>query len=120
MHRRPAGLYTCRHPPHTHTHIYPLTHPNQTQTKPKVDNTFLDYSKSSAGYAAFGTVTDGMDLVMAISEVKTHTTKGFSDVPKTDIVIESVERTTCADAVTSAKKNLRTSHAKIAPRHAVH
>ena len=85
-----------------------------------VDNTFLDYSKSSDGYAAFGTVTDGMDLVMAISEVKTHTTNGFSDVPKTSIVIESVERTTCADAVTSAKKNLRKAHARVAPRHPVH
>eukprot|EP00619_Florenciella_sp_RCC1007_P012089 CAMPEP_0205903550 /NCGR_PEP_ID=MMETSP1325-20131115/170_1 /ASSEMBLY_ACC=CAM_ASM_000708 /TAXON_ID=236786 /ORGANISM="Florenciella sp., Strain RCC1007" /LENGTH=208 /DNA_ID=CAMNT_0053269213 /DNA_START=26 /DNA_END=652 /DNA_ORIENTATION=- len=83
-----------------------------------VDNVFLDYSASSAGYAAFGTVIDGMDLVVAISEVKTHTTKGFSDVPKTDVVIESVKRTSCTDAA-SSKKNLRKVH-RAAPRHAMH
>ena len=60
------------------------------------DNSYLDYSSSSDGYCAFGTVTSGMDVVDAISEVATHTTSGMSDVPKTSVVIKKIRRTDCS------------------------
>merc|ERR1712070_244001 len=85
-----------------------------------VDNTFLDYSSRSAGYAAFGEVVDGLDVVMSISEVKTGTYKSFSDVPKSPVLIESVSRTTCpaSSSTTEAKasKKLRASHSSSAPK----
>uniref|UniRef100_A0A7S2GX94 Peptidyl-prolyl cis-trans isomerase n=1 Tax=Octactis speculum TaxID=3111310 RepID=A0A7S2GX94_9STRA len=66
-----------------------------------VDNTYLDYSSKSDGYAAFGKVTDGMTIVDAISEVDTHTYKGNSDVPKTAIYIGAVTTVQC-DASSTA------------------
>lgn len=57
-----------------------------------VDNKFLDRSDRGAGYAVFGRVVDGMDVVDAIRKVETAT-KGFHEnVPKTDVVIRSVRR----------------------------
>lgn len=51
-----------------------------------VDNTFLDYQDaSSPGYAVFGEVVEGMDVVDAIGAVATN-----DDVPAEDIIIESV------------------------------
>ncbi len=55
-----------------------------------VDNTFLDHSSKSIdgwGYCAFGTVTEGMDIVDKIAQVKTTSTSGYDDVPKDDVVI---------------------------------
>lgn len=57
------------------------------------DNAFLDYSLDSAqgaGYAVFGKVIDGMNVVDAISSTKTTRQKGFSDVPSSPIVIKKV------------------------------
>ncbi len=52
-----------------------------------VDNAFLDKSPGSDGYADFGEVVEGMDVVDAIGGVKT-TTKGlFEDWPEEDVVI---------------------------------
>jgi len=42
------------------------------------------------GYAVFGQVTEGMDIVRAIASTPTGTDSGMSDVPQTDIVIQSV------------------------------
>ncbi len=54
-----------------------------------VDNTFLDYSgASSPGYAVFGEVVAGMDVIDAIAAVQTD----GSDRPLEDIVIESCSR----------------------------
>jgi cyclophilin family peptidyl-prolyl cis-trans isomerase len=36
-----------------------------------VDNGFLDYSRGNDGYAVFGKVTEGMDVVDAITRVRT-------------------------------------------------
>ena len=52
-----------------------------------VDNGFLDYSASSPGYAVFGKVVEGMDVVDGISLTKTSSRGSFSDWPVTDIVI---------------------------------
>lgn len=53
-----------------------------------VDNTSLDYqSEASPGYAVFGKVVQGMDIVDAIATKSTGTVNGFSNVPLTDITI---------------------------------
>lgn len=57
------------------------------------DNTFLDHrSKDSRGYgyAVFGRVVDGMDVVEAIEKVPTGSKGGYQDVPRENVVIESV------------------------------
>ena len=45
------------------------------------DNDFLDHGSRDFGYAVFGRVTDGMDVVDAIAAVPTGTTGGHQDVP---------------------------------------
>jgi len=52
-----------------------------------VDNAFLDKSPGNDGYAVFGEVVEGLDVVDAIGGVKT-TTKGlYDDWPEEDIII---------------------------------
>lgn len=50
------------------------------------DNTFLDHGIKDYGYAVFGKVVDGMDVVDAIAVVQT----GPGDVPNEHVVIESI------------------------------
>ncbi len=52
-----------------------------------VDNAFLDKSSGSDGYAVFGEVVEGMDVVDAIAGVKTSTKGVFQDWPEEDVVI---------------------------------
>lgn len=53
-----------------------------------VDNTALNYaSKASPGYAVFGKVVQGMDIVDAIATQPTTTLNGTADVPVSDITI---------------------------------
>jgi cyclophilin family peptidyl-prolyl cis-trans isomerase len=53
-----------------------------------VDNTFLDYKNAAnPGYAVFGKVVQGMDVVDAIVAQPTGVFNGFADVPLTDITI---------------------------------
>ena len=57
------------------------------------DNEFLNYagpSPDKIGYAVFGKVTDGLDVVDAIAEVKTTRAGHYDDVPAEPVVIESV------------------------------
>ena len=57
------------------------------------DNTFLNHSGKTPqgwGYAVFGKVTDGMDIVNTLKECETGSMMGHQDVPKEDIVINSV------------------------------
>ena len=58
------------------------------------DNEFLNHSSKSTqgwGYAVFGKVVDGMDVIEKIKAVKTTKRKGHQDVPAEDVVIEKAE-----------------------------
>ncbi|MCV6589839.1 MAG: peptidylprolyl isomerase [Marinobacterium sp.] len=58
------------------------------------DNTFLDHTAKTMegwGYAVFGKVTDGMDVVEKIKGAATTMRAGHQDVPVDDIVIQSAE-----------------------------
>jgi len=58
-----------------------------------VDNPSLDFSSErSPGYAVFGEVVRGMDVIDAIATKPTFSISGFSDVPVTDIVIKKATR----------------------------
>jgi peptidyl-prolyl cis-trans isomerase B (cyclophilin B) len=55
------------------------------------DNDFLNHTAPTAqgwGYAVFGEVSDGMDVVNAIRKVKTGSSGFHQDVPTEDVVIE--------------------------------
>lgn len=57
----------------------------------QVDNTFLDYKNAAnPGYAVFGKVLQGMDVVDTIIAQPTGALNGFADVPLTDVTIKSV------------------------------
>lgn len=58
------------------------------------NNDFLNHSGKTAqgwGYAVFGKVTEGMDVVDAIKKVPTGRHGFHQDVPTTPVVIESAE-----------------------------
>src|SRR3954447_21292024 len=58
------------------------------------DNAFLDYKGPSTqawGYAVFGKVVDGMNIVDRIAAVKTATSGFHQDVPQDDVVIQRAE-----------------------------
>jgi peptidyl-prolyl cis-trans isomerase A (cyclophilin A) len=60
------------------------------------DNDFLNHTGKTLrgwGYAVFGKVTDGMEVVDKIAAVPTgNNPKGLQNVPKTPVVIEKVTR----------------------------
>lgn len=61
-----------------------------------VDNDFLNNSPGSYGYAVFGKVIDGMDTIDRMAKERTGNRRGHSDVPATDIVIQSAKRVAAA------------------------
>lgn len=59
------------------------------------DNSFLDHRDNSMqgfGYAVFGQVIEGMDVVDKIASTHTGVRKGFQDVPLTPVVIKSIKQ----------------------------
>jgi len=56
------------------------------------DNDFLNASPGNAGYAAFGKVVAGIDVVDAIAAVKTGTRGFHQDVPVDTVTIKSITR----------------------------
>ncbi len=56
------------------------------------DNTFLDHSSRDFGYAVFGKVVEGMDVIDKIAAVKTATRGGSQNVPVEPVVIQSARR----------------------------
>lgn len=70
--------------PHSATAQFFINHSNN-------DN--LDYpSFDGWGYAVFGMVTDGMDVVDAIAAKPTHSVGGRQDVPEDTILITAITR----------------------------
>lgn len=59
------------------------------------DNDFLNYTGAGAGwgYAVFGEVVNGKDVVDAIEKVQTGNVGPYGDVPSEDVVILSIEET---------------------------
>ena len=58
------------------------------------DNHFLNHRDKSPqgwGYAVFGRVVDGMDVVNKIKGCETGSASGHQDVPVTEVLIESTE-----------------------------
>jgi cyclophilin family peptidyl-prolyl cis-trans isomerase len=59
-------------------------------------NDFLDFrekhSGQSWGYAVFGQVTQGMEVVMRIAKAKTTQMNGMRDVPESAVLIKSIKR----------------------------
>jgi cyclophilin family peptidyl-prolyl cis-trans isomerase len=59
-----------------------------------IDNLSLDYrNPDNPGYAVFGRVIEGLNIVDAIASQSTSTVNGFADVPIQDIVITSAVQT---------------------------
>ncbi|OEU74150.1 MAG: peptidylprolyl isomerase [Desulfuromonadales bacterium C00003068] len=59
------------------------------------NNRFLNHRSKTTqgyGYAVFGRVTSGMDIVDAIATVATGRKKGMSDVPLKPVMIQAIER----------------------------
>ena len=59
------------------------------------DNRALDHKNMTAqgfGYAVFGEVTEGMDIVDRIERARTHGVNGMDDVPRDPIVITQIRR----------------------------
>jgi cyclophilin family peptidyl-prolyl cis-trans isomerase len=56
------------------------------------DNAFLDHGPRDFGYAVFGRVTEGMDVIDKIARVGTGRRQGYTDAPMEDVVIVSARR----------------------------
>ena len=58
------------------------------------DNSFLNHTAPTSqgwGYAVFGKVAEGMDVVEKIKGVRTTSRAGHQDVPADDVIIERAE-----------------------------
>ena len=60
-----------------------------TQDNPPLD--FSDRSLSGWGYAVFGKITEGLELVDVIEGVQTTSVREYRDVPLEPVVIESMQ-----------------------------
>lgn len=59
------------------------------------DNSFLDFSSETPqgwGYAVFGEVINGMDVVDKMATLQTGSRYGHQDVPVDDVLIDKAER----------------------------
>jgi len=61
-----------------------------------VDNAFLDHRPGNFGYAVFGRVVEGMDVIDRIAAVKTGRHGGHDDVPLEAVVVTSARRVQAA------------------------
>ena len=56
------------------------------------DNTDLDRTATNPGYAVFGKVISGMDVIDAIAALPTGSSHGMSDVPTDNVILTKAER----------------------------
>ena len=56
-----------------------------------VDNAFLDHGGRDFGYAVFGRIADGMDVIDKIAAVATGNKGGHQDVPLEPVIVESAK-----------------------------
>ena len=56
------------------------------------DNEFLDNKPGNFGYAVFGRIDSGMEVIDAIAAVKTGNRGAHQDVPAEEVIIEAVTR----------------------------
>jgi peptidyl-prolyl cis-trans isomerase A (cyclophilin A) len=56
------------------------------------DNDFLDHKRGNFGYAVFGRVTQGMDVIDKIAAAETGRRKGHDDVPLEAVIMTGVRR----------------------------
>lgn len=61
-----------------------------------VDNGFLDHRTGNFGYAVFGRVVGGIDVIDKIAKVKTGRRQGHDDVPAESVLVKSARRTAAA------------------------
>ncbi len=61
-----------------------------------VDNGFLDHRPGNFGYAVFGRVVDGMDVIDKIAAVKTGRKHGHDDVPVEPVAVTAARRVKAA------------------------
>ena len=61
-----------------------------------VDNAFLDHRTGNFGYAVFGRVVGGIDVIDKIAKVKTGRRRGHDDVPAEPVLVKSARRTRAA------------------------
>ncbi len=61
-----------------------------------VDNDFLNHRTGSFGYAVFGRVVGGIDVIDRIAKAKTGRRHGHDDVPAESVLIKSARRTAAA------------------------
>ena len=57
-----------------------------------VDNAALDFNARNPGYAVFGKVVEGMDVVDKIAQVKTKTIAPYENVPVEPVIIITAKR----------------------------
>jgi cyclophilin family peptidyl-prolyl cis-trans isomerase len=62
------------------------------------DNAFLDQPRDGAGYAVFGRVVSGMDVIDQIEGVKTATKDFHGDVPVEAVTIKSAKKLSAEEA----------------------
>ncbi len=62
------------------------------------DNAFLDQPRDGAGYAVFGRVVTGMDVIDQIEGVKTTTKDFHADVPVEAVTIKSAKKLSAEEA----------------------
>ena len=56
------------------------------------DNDFLDQRPGQYGYAVFGRIAEGMEVIDQIAGVRTGRRKGYADAPMEDVIITSARR----------------------------
>ena len=63
-----------------------------------VDNPGLNYSSAERpGYAVFGRITSGLEVVDAIAKVPVSTNNGFENVPNSPVIVRDVQISSGAD-----------------------